>query len=256
MFRRYKQLFSGLTLLFSSISFSAYASSSIEAVATGFVYLREIAPSIIQNIRYAGHHNLVGRAIKGYHAPVCILTEATALALAKVQIELLQSRLSLKVFDCYRPTMAVTDLQAWSKNPEQQKMKAEFYPHVDKKDLFEQGYLAQQSDHSRGSAVDLTVVPIGAMPQHYAIGQTLVACTESGNRRFFDGGLDFGTGYGCMDERSHLENSDISLVAQSNRQMLLDLMTKHGFRSNDSAWWHFTLEDEPFPERYFNFEVK
>lgn len=256
MFRQYKQLFLGLTLLFSSVFFSAYASTSIEALPAGFVYLREIAPSIIQNIRYAGHHNFVGRPIKGYHAPVCILTESAAFALARVQIELLQSRLSLKVFDCYRPTMAVADFYAWSTKPDQQKMKAEFYPNIDKRDFFELGYIAKQSGHSRGSTVDLTIVPIGVALQHYAIGQTLVACTEVANRRFFDGGLDFGTGYDCMDERSHIDNTDVSLVAQSNRQMLLNLMTKHGFKSYEKEWWHFTLEDEPFPERYFNFEVK
>lgn len=257
MFLQCKKLFYKVALLLWGILFYAYASASIESLPAGFVYLREIAPSIIQNIRYAGHHNFVGRPIKGYRAAVCILTEQAAIALAKVQAELLQSRLSLKVFDCYRPTMAVQDFYMWSNVPGQQKMKAEFYPNIDKKDFFELGYVAKQSGHSRGSTVDLTIVPVGgAAQQHYVIGQNLVSCTEPANRRFFDGSLDFGTGYDCMDERSHLDSREVSLVAQANRQMLLQIMTKHGFKSYDQEWWHFTLEEEPFPESYFNFEVK
>ena len=115
-----------------------------------FVYLRDVAPSIVQDMRYAGYHNFLGRPVAGYRAAECILTRQAAEALAKVQAELEALQLTLHVYDCYRPQRAVNDFIAWSKIPSEQTMKAEFYPRVDKALFFKLGYVAAKSrPHAR-----------------------------------------------------------------------------------------------------------
>src|SRR6266849_5829701 len=105
----------------------------------GFVYLRDIDPTIVQDIRYAGSHNFVGRPVRGYLAAECILSEPAANALATVQRRLAEKKLSLIVWDCYRPRRAVADFLAWSRDPAHAEMKAEFYPRTDKQKLFALG---------------------------------------------------------------------------------------------------------------------
>ena len=234
---------------------NAQANPSIASFPDGFVYLESMAPSIVQDIRYAKFHNFIGHPIRGYYAEKCILTEQAAKALAQVQTELMQSRLSLKVFDCYRPTMAVDEFSSWSQLALQQEMKAEFYPNVDKKDFFKLGYVAQKSGHSRGSTVDLAVMSLGSLSDTYVQQQTLQSCTQPYLQRFFDGTLDFGTGYDCMDPLSH-GTAEVSLVARAHRTILRDIMHKYGFDFYPQEWWHFTLRHEPFPNTYFNFPIR
>jgi D-alanyl-D-alanine dipeptidase len=221
-----------------------------------FVYLQKIDPSIQQEMRYAGYHNFVGRPIDGYAAPVCILTKEAARSLSAVQHELLKKHLSLKVYDCYRPTRAVADFMAWSQDARHHEMKQEFYPAVQKRDVFHLGYVAKQSGHSRGSTMDLTIVPIPTPKQaHYKRGQSLIACTAPYSHRFRDNSIDMGTGYDCMDELSYPENSNVSRKVWQNRMMLRQVMMKYGFQPYSKEWWHFTLENEPYPQTYFNFTV-
>lgn len=231
------------------------ANQSVASLPDGFVYLESVAPNIAQDMRYAKMHNFIGHPIRGYDAEKCILTEQAAKALAQVQAELMRSRLSLKVFDCYRPTMAVDAFFAWSLLPQQQEMKAEFYPNVDKKDFFKLGYVARKSGHSRGSTVDLTIIPLGGLSDTYVPQQTLESCTQPYQQRFFDGALDFGTGYDCMDPLSH-GSAKVNLVARANRVMLRDIMDQYGFGPYPEEWWHFTLRNEPFPDTYFNFPIR
>ncbi len=223
----------------------------------GFVYLKDIDPTIKQDIRYTTDHNFIGRPIKGYEAAQCILTRETALALSNVQKELLPSGLSLKVYDCYRPQMAVNDFITWSEQPEDQKMKKEFYPRVDKADFFTLGYVAKKSGHSRGSTVDLTLVPLTATsPMSYHPGQSLLSCVAPYNQRFYDGSIDMGTNFDCMDNFSHNDNTQISIVGFYNRMLLKTIMVKHGFTPLTEEWWHFTLTNEPYPNTYFDFPIK
>ena len=166
----------------------------------GFVYLRDVDPTIVQDIRYAGSHNFVGRPIRGYLAAECILSAPAANALATVQRMLAEKKLSLIVWDCYRPKRAVEDFVQWSRDPAHAEMKAEFYPRTDKDKLFALGYLARRSAHSRGSTVDLGIVPAdvsSAPPPNPS--QPLKACTAPKGERFEDGTIDFGTGYDCLD---------------------------------------------------------
>lgn len=238
------------------LSFSSVPASAAEGLPARFVYLRDVAPDIVQDIRYAGWHNFLGRPVKGYDAPECVLTMEAAKALKAVQEELNASGLGLKVYDGYRPQRAVSDFAAWSKAVNDQIAKAEFYPAEDKKDFFDKGYVALKSGHSRGSTVDLTIVVWPPRPgESYTPGQELKPCTAPYDVRFNDGTLDMGTGFDCMDPKSAPLSNDVPLVARNNRLLLRALMEKHGFAPYEAEWWHFTLKKEPFPDTYFDFPV-
>ena len=206
-------------------------------------------------MRYAGDHNFIGRPIHGYEAAQCILTSEAAQALSKVEAELLKSHLTLKVYDCYRPQRAVDDFIRWSQDPRDQLMKNEFYPRVNKKDFFTLGYVAAKSGHTRGSTVDLTIVPLPAKTEPaYHSGEALTACFAS--KRFHDNSLNMGTGFDCLDETANTFNLAIKGKAKKNRLLLRSLMVKDGFEPYNKEWWHFTLKDEPYPATYFDFVVK
>jgi D-alanyl-D-alanine dipeptidase len=146
-----------LVLILMTLPVPALAAT---ALPRGFVYLRDTDPTIVQDIRYAGSHNFVGRPIAGYRAAECILSDRAATALKTVQGVLAANKLSLIVWDCYRPRRAVDDFLRWSRDPTHTEMKAEFYPRTDKQKLFAHGYLATRSAHSRGSTVDLEQIPL------------------------------------------------------------------------------------------------
>ncbi len=227
-------------------------SSKAHTMPTRFTYLSELAPNIQQDMRYAGNNNFIGRPIDGYDASRCILTKRAAKQLAKVQRDAVKRGYSLKVFDCYRPQRAVDDFKAWSKNRDQ-KMKSAFYPRTRKRKLFSSGYIASYSGHSRGSTVDLTLVQI-TMPPTQA-SEDIGPCYYDSRNDGVDS-LNMGTSYDCMDKRAHIWNSKVSKQAKKNRKLLRQLMSKHGFRAYSKEWWHFTLKDEPYRRRYFNFPVQ
>ncbi len=223
---------------------------------TGFVYLADVEPTIIQDLRYAGAHNFVGRPIAGYEANEVIMTGKAARALAKVQAKLAARKLSLIIWDAYRPARATAEFIRWSKDPGDTRMKAEFYPNIDKSRIFELGYLSTRSAHSRGSTVDLGIAPLGATVPAYDAAAALAACTGGKTMRVEDGALDFGTGYDCMDIKSSTLASNISAEANANRLMLRDLMVAAGFKPYHKEWWHFELIDEPFPQESFDFPIR
>jgi D-alanyl-D-alanine dipeptidase len=241
-----------ITLL-SLLSFNSKA----QTLPKNFTYLADIDPSIIQEMRYFGNHNFIGKKIDGYLAPKCILTIPAAKALAKVQAELKTFSMSLKVYDCYRPTRAVEQFIAWSKDPNDVKMKAEFYPKLNKNTLFRDGYISEKSGHSRGSTVDLTIVELPLKPQEtYHEGDKLRNCALPASKRFKDNSVDFGTGYDCLDPLSHPTNPHLGMLQKQRRLMFKSLMEKNGFRVLPTEWWHYTLNDEPFPDQYFDFEIR
>jgi zinc D-Ala-D-Ala dipeptidase len=243
----------GLVLMVTLLSAPALAGS---ALPKGFVYLRDIDPTIVQDIRYAGSHNFVGRPIRGYLAAECILSVSAANALKSVQSTLADKKLSLIVWDCYRPKRAVADFLQWSRDPAHSEMKAEFYPRTDKQSLFALGYIAIRSAHSRGSAVDLGIVPSDsslAPPPNPA--HALKPCTAPKGERAEDGTIDFGTGYDCLDVLGNTSNAAVGEMARHNRQTLKAYMKGAGFRPYFREWWHFELVDEPFHGDGFDFEV-
>ncbi len=244
-------LVTGLVLILTALPVSALAGT---ALPRGFVYLRDADPTIVQDIRYAGSHNFVGRPVKGYLAAECILSDRAATALKAVQNTLAEKKLSLIVWDCYRPRRAVDDFLQWSKDPAHAEMKAEFYPRTDKQKLFALGYLATRSAHSRGSTVDLGIVPSTfSLPPRNPV-PALKACTLPKGERFEDGTIDLGTGYDCLDVMGNTSNASVGEAALRNRQLLKSTMAKAGFRPYAREWWHFELVNEPFSQG-FDFEV-
>jgi D-alanyl-D-alanine dipeptidase len=222
----------------------------------GFVALSDVDSSILQDIRYATPHNFVGSPIDGYLEPLCILTRSAALALHQVQVAAQARGYTVKVYDCYRPQRAVDEFVAWAKRLDDQTMKAEFYPAVAKADLFAEGYIGAPTAHSRGSAMDLTLVAVPPKPQpSFVPGQPLVACTAPVAQRFPDNSLDMGTGFDCFDSLAHTSAAGVTGTPRTNRLLLRDLMSAAGFANYPNEWWHYSLVHEPFPSTYFNFPV-
>ncbi|MEN6441209.1 MAG: M15 family metallopeptidase [Syntrophobacter sp.] len=200
-----------------------------------FVYVPDVIPDIRVELRYYSNHNFVGERIDGYLEPKCILTRQAAEALGKVQKDLGKFGLGLKIYDSYRPQRAVDHFVRWAKDLDDTRMKKEFYPDVNKQDLFKDGYIASKSGHSRGSTVDLTIVAID--PQRP------------------DADLDMGTGFDFFSPRSWPEDPQISAAQRANRMLLREVMEKHGFIHYSKEWWHFTLNNEPYPKTFFDFPV-
>ncbi|MGK3207602.1 M15 family metallopeptidase [Amycolatopsis sp. MEPSY49] len=226
------------------------------APAAEFVALSDVAPSILQDIRYATRHNFVGQRIDGYLEPTCILTRQAADGLRRAQAQVLRQGYTLKVYDCYRPQRAVDHFVRWAKDLADEKMKAEFYPNVEKDRLFEEGYIAEKSGHSRGSTMDLTLVKLPPRHQRpYRPGEPLKPCFAPQDQRFPDNMVDMGTGYDCFDPLAHTDNPAITGAARTNRDVLRNAMTAAGFRNLPEEWWHYTLNGEPFPDTYFDFPV-
>lgn len=238
---------------------AAFLASLVPAAAQelpeGFVYLREIDPSIAQDIRYASSHNFIGRPVEGYEAGECILLRSAAEALSEAQAQLRQLGLSLKVYDCYRPHRAVEDFTAWSKTPEDGVTKNEFYASYEKSNLFKAGWLASRSNHSLGFAVDLGMIEAGAPEAERPMGNTYGPCSADKPDRAPDNSLDFGTAYDCFHENSYTAASDIPSEAKDNRGLLKSVMESVGFENYRREWWHFSLKDAPSRREPYDFPV-
>ena len=195
---------------------------------TPFVNLTDELPEVILDLRYAGSDNFVGSPIDGYEAGKCLITHEAAEALEKVQVAARAQGLQLKVFDAYRPQRAVDHFVRWAKDLDDTLMKARYYPEVKKSELFEKGYIAAKSGHSRGSTIDLTLVD------------------EQGIE------LDMGTGWDYFGPASWPGSDAVTPEQKDNRMLLRLLMVEHGFKPLKEEWWHFTLKNEPFPETYFD----
>lgn len=221
-----------------------------------FVALRTVDPTIIQEMRYPTGHDFMGVPVDGYRQSLCILTRPAAEALHRAQVRLLAQGYSLKVYDCYRPQRAVDHFVRWAKDLDDETMKTEFYPQVDKTRLFADGYIAEKSGHSRGSTVDLTLVRLPALPTRpYRPGEKLVPCYAPQAERFPDNSVDMGTGFDCFDTLSHTDDPRIQGVQRANRQFLKKTLTDAGFVNLAEEWWHYTFKPELFPDTYFDFPV-
>jgi len=252
---------SSVALLASCLTFSACSADSTQKSRSindaPFVLLSEVSPSIVQDLRYATSNNFVGTPIDGYLEPACLLSLPAATALKAVQQDVLSFGLSLKVYDCYRPQRAVDHFARWASDLHDQQMKQRFYPEVDKASLFALGYIAEQSGHSRGSTIDITLIPaFSAATSHNRVSETLSDCRSPKRLRYPDDSLDMGTGYDCFDPLAHTENLKVSDEARRNRLLLKTVMEKHGFVNYEREWWHYTLREEPFPKTYFDFPVR
>jgi zinc D-Ala-D-Ala dipeptidase len=212
----------------------------------GFLRLSEVAPSIRQDMRYAGATNFIGRPINGYQAPVCILTVPAATALKQAQQALLIQGLTLVVFDCYRPARAVADFMQWTQTPGP--ADPVWRPNVAKDHLVPDGYIAARSGHSRGSTVDLAIARLVPLRDDRTPRQSPCARADMNT-------LDFGTPFDCFDPASATAFEAISPAARTNRDILLKAMTNAGFRNYAAEWWHFTLVNETNKTEFFDFPV-
>ena len=198
----------------------------------GFVYIDEVINDVDIDIRYSNNNNFIGKKINGYNQSAAIGTKELALALQEIQNDLKHFGYGVKIFDAYRPQKAVNHFSRWSTNDDVI-MKDLFYPNIEKRDLFKEGYIASRSGHSRGSTIDLTIINLKTKEE-----------------------LDMGTSYDFFGIESSYDYSGLTYEQNSNRLLLYSVMKKYGFKSLKSEWWHFTLENEPFPDTYFNFNVE
>jgi len=247
-----------LALLLFLLVLAAPARAAEQAPPPGaFVSLADVDPSIVIEMRYLTAHNFIGRRIPGYRENVCLLTRPVAEALARVQQAVRTRGYTLKVYDCYRPQRSVDAFVAWAKDLADNRMKREFYPRVRKADLFKEGYIAEQSGHSRGSTLDLTLVKLPPRRQErYRRGDRLRDCAGPLRRRFRDNTIDMGTGYDCFDPASHPYSRRFRGKVRRNRLALRAPMIAAGFKGLATEWWHFTLKAEPYPETFFDFPVE
>ncbi|MFE6412341.1 M15 family metallopeptidase [Streptomyces sp. NPDC057837] len=221
-----------------------------------FVALRSVDPTILQEMRYFTPHNFVGERIDGYVQPACLLTRPAADALHRAQRKLLRRGYTLKVYDCYRPQRAVDHFVRWAQDLDDQAMKGEFYPNVDKTRLFSDGYIAEKSGHSRGSTLDVTLVRLPAEPTRpYRPGEPLVPCVAPQEERFPDNSADMGTGFDCFDTLSHTLDPRVQGIQRANRLLLKSTLEGQGFVNLPEEWWHYTFKPEPYPDTYFDFPV-
>lgn len=203
-----------------------------DKAASGFVLLSDVVPHIVQEIRYFSTYNFVGERVDGYEEPVALLTREAARALRTVSNEMMVKGYRLKVFDAYRPVTAVKHFIFWAIEDEDIRMKPYFYPDIEKQDTFALGYIARQSSHSRGSAIDLTLLDM-----------------KTGKE------VDMGGPFDLFGEVSHPDYRGITDVQYANRMLLRSAMVRNGFEPYECEWWHFRLADEPFPNMYFDFPV-
>jgi len=201
----------------------------------GFVYVKDSIPEVIIDMLYCTNDNFLGTNVDGYNEAKPILTEEAAAALKKVENELSAYGFGIKIFDAYRPQRAVNHFVKWAKDLDDTTMKYKYYPDVDKKDLFKEGYIADRSSHSRGSTVDLTIM-----------------CFEEDTTYE----LDMGSGFDYFGPKSWTKSRAVSSQQRANRLLLKEIMIKYGFRPYSREWWHFTFDNEPYPETYFNFPVE
>ena len=199
---------------------------------SGFVLLSDFVPDIVQEIRYYSTYNFIGDRIDGYEEPCAMLTTEAARALRSVSHEMIVQGYRLKVFDAYRPACAVRHFVLWGIEDLDLRMKPFFYPDLEKQELFQKGYVASKSSHSRGSTIDLTLLDM-------ATGKE----------------LDMGSPFDLFSEISHPDSRDVTEEQYENRMLLRNVMVRNGFAPIDCEWWHFTLEDEPYPDTYFEFPV-
>ena len=213
--------------------------------SSGFVNVTDVVPDAILEIRYFGTYNFIGTRIDGYQEPTALMTKESADSLKAVSDELIQQGYRIKIYDAYRPQCAVDHFVRWGKNLDDTLMRPYFYPQVNKKDLFRLGYIAEQSSHSRGSTVDLTLFDMRT-EKEVDMGATF---DWFGDESHPDCGGDPETG-------EYRANDTLTAEQFRNRMILRNAMLRHGFKPYDCEWWHFTLKDEPYPDTYFTFPMR
>jgi D-alanyl-D-alanine dipeptidase len=228
-----------------------------QSLPPGFVRLRDVDPSILQDMRYAGPDNFTGRPLPGYERGECILRREAALALKQAQADLVPHKVSLKVYDCYRPARAVAAMARWAANPRATPDTSRYYPRLEKRNLFALGYISAHSAHSRGVSVDLTMVPLDGTARQAAFDPTAHygPCTGPAAARAPDDSVDMGTSFDCFDLKSWTNAGPLTGDQRTRRDILVQAMTRHGFKNYAREWWHFSYYAAD-PRRAYDFPVR
>ncbi len=224
---------------------------------SGFVYVRDIIPDIQISLRYASDENFQGHVVIGYLANVSILTRAAAIGLKQAQVLAKKDGYELVIYDGYRPQKSVNQFLNWSQAANDSQIKKPFYyPRVNREDTFKLGYIAAKSGHTRGSTIDLTLIPLGKSVRNPL---TPIERNLTDNFTIFyldDGTVDMGSSFDLFDEASHTNSTLVNTTYQERRMMFKNLMEQAGFINYDREWWHYTLTNEPFPDTYFDFDIQ
>jgi D-alanyl-D-alanine dipeptidase len=202
-------------------------------VNDGFAFVDEAVPGVRWDAKYATWDNFTGKPVDGYLVNRIVGTNALCAALDDAQEKAESLGFGLLLWDGYRPQRAVDCFVRWSHQPEDGRTKQRHYPNIDRAAMFEEGYVATKSGHSRGSTVDLTLYDLAT-----------------------DELLPMGTDHDFMDQIAHHGATQITPLETANRQHLRSLMEACGFAAYECEWWHYTLKDEPFPATYFDFPIE
>src|ERR1700704_7193392 len=230
------------TIVIALVVAASASPARAQTLLGGFVFLRDVDPTIIQDIRYAGSNNFVGRPLAGYDAAECVVKRSVGLALKSIQQELAPQRLSLKMLDCYRPSRAVPEIVVWARNGRETPAERRYNPAFPKADLFRLGYIAEHSGHSTGAALDLTLVDLNADHSlRYDPKKAYADCTAPASARAPEASVDMGTGYDCSDVKAHTATKSITPAQRRWRNLLVAAMAKQGFVNYSKEWWHFSL---------------
>ena len=224
-----KKIFVLIVTLLCMISYT-YA-SQISYDKSDFAPVYTVIDDAAYDIRYYSSNNFTGNKIKGYHAPVAYMTKEALAALKNAAEDLRNQGYRLLIWDTYRPQKAVYNFVEWINNPADIGDKS-FYPELKKSDLLKGQYIMEKSGHTRGSTIDLTIIK------------------KDGSF------VDMGGTFDLFSEISHPDYKRLTKQQKKNRKILHDTMIKAGFKGIDSEWWHFTLENEPYPDTYFDFDME
>lgn len=232
-------------------------SASSERLPAGFIYVHDVIPDVQVSLRYGTDENFVGCRVDGYYSNVSIMTEAAAVALKQAQELVKENGYELVIYDSYRPQKSVNHFIRWSEDPNDPQVKKEhYYPRVDKENAFNLGYIARRSGHTRGSTIDLTIIEKGkrVVQPLTPVKRTL----NDGSTIMFldDGTVDMGSSFDLFDEASYTNSTLVDEHHQQLRQMFKGIMERAGFNNYPKEWWHYTLKNEPFPDTYFDFDVR
>jgi D-alanyl-D-alanine dipeptidase len=204
----------------------------MSSMTEGFVFADDLVPGIRWDAKYATWENFTGKPVDGYLANRIVGTRALCTALERARDQAASLGFSLLLWDGYRPQRAVDCFLRWSQQPEDGRTKSRHYPRIDRAEMFTRGYVAARSGHSRGSTVDLTLYDL--------------ATNEL---------VPMGGDHDLMDPVSHHGAPGITPAEARNRQSLRSIMEACGFSAYECEWWHYTLDDEPFPDTYFDFPI-
>ena len=230
------------------------AARAADPAPPGFVHLAEAVPDAILEIRYYSTYNFTGDRVDGYERPTALLTKEAAAALKAVSDDVKKQGYRLKIFDAYRPRRAVAHFMRWARAVGDTRMKAYFYPNLDKSVLFAQGYIAERSGHSRGSTVDLTLFDMAA-GREADMGGTFDWFGRESHPDWC-GDPETGAYTGEFPGAAPPTGGKINAMQFQNRMILRRAMMRRGFKPIREEWWHFTLADEPYPDTYFDHPVR